>query len=219
MHSKINKITIIISSKDHPVYSVISNWAIGRSASLQIEIVESYRKATGGDICFLLSCNEIVPRSVLSQYNHSLVIHASDLPRGRGWSPHIWHILSGGTNIVVSLLEAADKVDTGDIWKKNKYQIPKYYIYEDIIDVLNTAHIELMNFAIKHHNKVKPRKQSNKIFPTWYRKRSPRDSEISPYSSIAEQFDLLRVCDKTRFPSYFYLHGKKYKIFIERSDD
>ena len=85
MHSKINKITIIISSKDHPVYSVISNWAIGRSASLQIEIVESYRKATGGDICFLLSCNEIVPRSVLSQYIHSLVIHASDLPRGRGW--------------------------------------------------------------------------------------------------------------------------------------
>ena len=53
--------------------------------------------------------------------------------------PHIWHILSGGTNIVVACLKQLIKLTLG-IFGKNKYQIPKYYIYEDIIDVLNSAH-------------------------------------------------------------------------------
>jgi len=219
MNSKIEKITIVVSSRDHPVLGVISEWVARRPASQCVDVVESPKEANGGDLCFLISCTDIVPMSVLEKYTHALVIHASDLPKGRGWSPHIWHILGGGNSIVVSLLEAAEKVDTGDVWKKYSYEIPKYCLYEDIIKVVNQAHIDLMDFAVLNYESVNPFRQSKDICPTYYKKRSPSDSEISPFMSIAEQFDHLRVCDKNRFPSYFRLHGKKYKLFLERDND
>jgi methionyl-tRNA formyltransferase len=53
-----------------------------------------------------------------AKYDSSLVLHASDLPAGRGWSPHIWAITNGAESVTLSLLEAEDQVDSGRIWKK-----------------------------------------------------------------------------------------------------
>ncbi len=219
MSSEVKKITIIISSDDHPVNSAISDWANRQPKHQVIDIVRSAEEAFGGDLVFLISCTDLVSMEVLQKYSHALVIHASDLPLGRGWSPHIWDILNGKENVVVSLLEAAEKVDSGDIWKKNSYKIPRYFLYDDIIKVINQAHLDLMDFAIANFNNIEPKQQSEEIEPTYCAKRSPKDSEISPFKSIEEQFDRLRVCDKNKFPSYFYLYGKKFKIFIEREDD
>lgn len=219
MSLEVKKITIIISSEDHPVNSIISDWASLKAKNIDIKIVRKAKDALGGDICFLISCTELMPTRVLEKYKHSLVIHASDLPLGRGWSPHIWDILNGNERVVVSLLEAAEKVDSGNIWKKNSYKIPKYFLYDDILEVINKAHIELMDFAILNFSKISPKPQSDLISPTYYPMRTPKDSEISPFKSIEEQFDNLRVSDKNRFPSFFYLYGKKFKILIERDDE
>ena len=67
-----------------------------------------------GDILFLVSCSEIVKKDIRMKFRHTLVLHASSLPKGRGWSPHIWEILNGADQIVISLLEAEDKIDSGD---------------------------------------------------------------------------------------------------------
>ena len=219
MNSEVKNITIIISSDDHPVNSAILDWANQQPKYRVIDIVRSAKEASGGDLCLLISCNDLVSMEVLQKYSHALVIHASDLPLGRGWSPYIWDIIKGKEDIVVSLLEAAEKVDSGDIWAKNTYKIPRYFLYEDIVKVINQAHLELIEFAIANFTSIKPEQQSKKIKPTYYPKRSPKDSEISPSKSIEEQFNLLRVSDRNRFPSYFYLHGKKFKIFIEREDE
>jgi methionyl-tRNA formyltransferase len=219
MNSQVEKITIVISSEDHPVNTAIMEWVSRQPDRQRVDVVRNPDQAVGGDICFLISCTDIVPKTVLERYSHTLVIHGSDLPEGRGWSPHIWNILNGAEEIVVSLLDAAEKVDSGDIWKKYSYKIPKDFLYEDIIKVVNQAHIDLMDFAVSNCYTVQPKKQCKETVPTYFRKRIPSDSKISPFKSIAEQFDHLRVCDKNRFPSYFHLHGKKYKILIERDDE
>ena len=69
-------------------------------------------------VFFLISFLHIVKKEIRHRFKHTLVIHASDLPVGKGWSPHIWEILKGNNKITVSLLEAEDKVDSGNIWKK-----------------------------------------------------------------------------------------------------
>ena len=56
-------------------------------------------------------------------FQQCLVLHASDLPKNRGWSPHVWSILNGENDITLSLLEAEDKVDMGRIWKKAKIKL------------------------------------------------------------------------------------------------
>ena len=40
-----------------------------------------------GDILFLISCSERIGDAYRQKYRHVLVLHASDLPKGRGWSP------------------------------------------------------------------------------------------------------------------------------------
>lgn len=219
MSLMLKNITILISDELHPINSWVERWTNNRPADQCVEIVRNSCEAKGGDICFLVSCTEILPLDFMDSYSYVLVIHASDLPKGRGWSPHIWQIINGESVVVVSLLEASEKVDCGDIWTKSAHNIPKYFLYDDIMNIVNQSHLDLMDYALENYSTVVPYAQAMDADATYFPKRAPSDSEISPFDSIADQFDVLRVCDKNRFPSFFYLHGKKFKIIIESSDD
>ena len=217
--SMLKNITIIISSEDHPINLWVQAWVNKQPLDQKITIVRHPDEAIGGSICFLLSCTDILSKDILARYDHVLVVHASDLPEGRGWSPHIWDIIEGKDHIVISLIEASEQVDRGDIWKKNCYQIPSHFLYEEIMSIVNQAHIDLMNFAIANYGTVDPIPQDLSITPTYFPKRTPADSEIFPEKSIEEQFDSLRVSDLNRFPSFFRLRGKKFKIILEKYDE
>ena len=65
-------------------------------------------------VVIMLSYGKIVEEQYLKEHTHNLIIHASDLPKGRGWSPYIWQIIEGCNEIIVTLFEAAPKVDAGD---------------------------------------------------------------------------------------------------------
>ena len=213
-----NKITFIVSSESHPINAFISEW-IHLNKEHDAKIIRSPKEAKGGDICFLISCTEIVSKEIIQMYRYCLVIHASDLPLGRGWSPHIWNILNNENEITVSLLEASEKVDTGRIWKKLKYKIEKYFLYEEIISIVNKAHLELIDYAVNNQENIQPMEQDSNIKPTYFPKRTPEHSEIFIDRTLKEQFNLLRVCDNKRFPAFFKIHGHKYKILIEKYDD
>ena len=52
-----------------------------------------------GDLCFILSCSKMVKAMILKRNTHNLVVHESDLPRGKGWSPMTWQVLEGKDEI------------------------------------------------------------------------------------------------------------------------
>ncbi|WP_417685385.1 formyltransferase family protein [Pseudidiomarina gelatinasegens] len=183
------------------------------------ELVRSKANLTGGDLLFLISCSEIITSKERAKYSESLVIHASDLPLGRGWSPHIWEISSGATQITLTLLEAGDNVDSGRIWKKLELPIAKDLLWYEINDLLFNAEIQLIEFAVNVCKSIVPVEQDQNLEPTYHRKRTPADSEINVKKSLESQFDLLRICDPERFPAYFKIHGKKYKLMVEKFDD
>jgi methionyl-tRNA formyltransferase len=170
-----------------------------------------------GDILFLVSCHEKISKKLRSRFDFTLVLHASDLPFGKGWSPHIWALLEGDTKIVLSLLNASDEIDAGDIWKKIIIEIDKYDLFNDINNKIFDGEIELINWACKYIYTSKPMVQNGK--ESFYKKRTPSDSEIDANKTILEQFNKIRVCDPKRYPSFFYLDGKKFKLIIERIID
>jgi len=215
----IKDISIIITSKDHPINPVIEEWVKIKKAEFNINIVRNPEDLKGGDILFLISCSDIIKPEILSKFRKSLVIHASDLPKGRGFSPHIWAILNGEDTLFISLIEASEKVDRGNIWEQLERRIPKSYIYEDIQGVINSAHCELMDFALTNFYTVCPKEQSTSIEPSYHAKRTPEHSRLDIDKSIREQFDLLRVSDKNRFPAFFWHHGKRFKVVIESYDE
>jgi methionyl-tRNA formyltransferase len=149
-------------------------------------------------------------------YRASLVLHASDLPRGRGWSPHIWQIIGGAEQITLSLLEAEDAVDSGRLWRQVKFSVPKHALWNEINQQLFNAEIALVDLAVKEFDFVKPISQNPGIEPTYFPRRKPVDSKIDPERSITSQFDQIRVCDPARFPAYFELYGHTYKLTLEK---
>lgn len=209
------KITLLCSASDHPVNEMLIRW-MDKHPNLNIDLVRKPAEAAGGDILFLISCTDIIEEDIRNQYSHVLVLHASDLPEGRGWSPHIWDIINGAEEICVSLLEAKDPVDSGDIWHQMRCPVPKTALYDEINQILFQAEEQLLDYACQHYKTICPKSQQDLGEPSYYPRRSPEDSRIQTDKSIEEQFDLIRVCDSNRFPAFFELNGQKYKITLEK---
>lgn len=210
------KITILCSDANHPVNGYLKRWVQRHEAVHQIELVRSRSELTGGDFLFLVSCSDIIKQEHRARYRHILVLHASDLPQGRGWSPHVWELVRGAREITLSLLEAEDRVDTGRIWRKRTIPIAKTAMWYEVNHLLFDAEIELMTEAVEQLSYIEPQPQSDSSETVYYRRRGPGDSEINPEKSISEQFDLLRMCDPDRYPAWFEMHGQKYKVVLEK---
>ncbi len=211
-------ITLLCSDVAHPINAHIEKWMQRNNGPHQIALVRRKSELPGGDVLFLVSCTEIVQASDRQAYKACLVLHASDLPRGRGWSPHVWAIIDGAEQITLTLLEAEGRVDSGRIWKKITFHVPRHALWDEINEMLFNAEMELIDFAVAAFDRIKPLAQAAEIEPTYHRRRTPADSRIDPNLSIADQFNQIRVCDPRRFPAYFDLHGLRYKLIVEKMD-
>ncbi|MEH2610394.1 formyltransferase family protein [Bradyrhizobium sp. AZCC 1693] len=210
------KVSVLCSSTTHPVYPHLGRWVRGAAANHAVELVRQKSELTGGDVLFLISCHEIILPDDRQKYGATLVIHASDLPEGRGWSPHIWQILEGKNRIVVSLIEAQDPVDTGAIWAQRHLVLEGHELSDEINEALFAIELELMDHALTIIGSGKARPQDDRP-SSYYRRRTHEDSRLDPSRSIAEQFDLLRVADPQRFPAFFDLRGHRYFVRIEKA--
>jgi len=166
-------ISIVCSSKEHPVYPFLERWQLSQQNRHNLELIQSKEQLSGGDILFLISCADLIHKPVRDRYSHTLVIHASPLPVGRGWSPHIWQILEGKREITVTLLEAEDNVDSGAIWAQRVMKLEGHELYDEINNTLFAIECELMDFAVNRQRDIAPRAQSDET-PTYYRRRTPK---------------------------------------------
>lgn len=184
------------------------------------EVWLNYDKADlpGGDVLFLVSCTQLIRDAERSKYKATLVLHASDLPKGRGWSPYVWAILGGANQITVSLLEASEPVDSGAIWLKTEFALEGHELLPEINSKLFSAELFLMSQAVQQFERISPAPQVGNP-GAYMQKRSPADSQLDPNKTIAEQFELLRVVDSERYPAFFDYRGKRYQIKIEKNEN
>lgn len=219
MHGQKMKISLLCSNLEHPIYAYLKEWVACHANNYNIQLINKSADCfEQGDILFLISCSEIIKQDIRNRYEHTLVLHASDLPSGRGWSPHIWDILQGKQSITLSLLNAEDEVDSGDVWCKKTIKLSGLELYDEINHLLFSAELELISWACRNIHIESPKAQKAIENNNYYRLRTPSDSELDPSLSIAEQFNLLRVSDPNRFPAFFYHQGKKFIIKISRDE-
>lgn len=213
------KVTLICSDKNHPVFRWLHKWKTENEHRYAINLHTHIADITNeGDLLFLVSCSEIVTKKHRNMFQHSLVLHASDLPKNRGWSPHVWSILNGENDITLSLLEAEDKVDTGRVWKKTKIKLNGTELYDEINQKLFDAELQLISWACQNFDCVTPTLQDSSA-ANYLPKRTAKDSELDISKPLESQFELLRVCDPNRFPTFFYIRGCKYNVIIEKCSD
>ena len=211
------RVSIVCSDTRHPVVPRLKDWSEtmirqGHAVSL----VGDLRELADGDILFLVSCSQMITPATRDRFRATLVLHASDLPNGRGWSPHVWAILGGATEITVCLLEAAEPVDSGPVWLRGTFHLQGHELLPEINQKLFDVELQLMTQAVENFDGISPRPQTGEPGP-YLRKRGPADSQLDPGKTLAEQFDLLRVVDAIRHPAYFEYRGHRYILNIEKA--
>lgn len=94
---------------------------IKKKFNYQVYLVNNHTDVKKGDILCLLSCEKIFKKLDLNKYN--LVVHESDLPDGKGWSPLTWKILEGKNEIPITLFEASESIDSGKIYLQDTIKL------------------------------------------------------------------------------------------------
>ncbi|ARR03379.1 MULTISPECIES: formyltransferase family protein [Campylobacter] len=181
------------------------------------QIYNFHEQISGYDVVFILSYHRIINKEFLIKNRHNIVIHASDLPRGSGWSPMFWQILEGKNDIVFTLFEADSGVDSGDYYLKESLKLSGLELNDELRELQANMCIEMsLKFIINYKN-LTPIKQIGER--TFYPKRSPKDSQLDPNLSLNELFNQLRIASNDEYPAYFYKDKKKFILKIYSQDE
>lgn len=209
-------VTVLCNNPRHPVNPWLVRWKDEMAArGHRVTLCADRSELIGGDLLFLVSCSQIIRESERGQFRAALVLHASDLPSGRGMSPHIWAIVGGAETITVCLLEVRDPVDSGDVWLRTTFELEGHELLPEINARLFRAELELMTRTVEAGGTLPPVAQQGEPGPR-LRWRTPEDSRLDPSRPLADQFDLLRVVDNDRYPAFFEHRGHRYVLRIEK---
>jgi methionyl-tRNA formyltransferase len=170
-----------------------------------------------GGIVFLIGCIRVMPPKVLARNHRNVVVHPSDLPRGRGFSPLAWQIEAGCSRIPICLFEAAADVDSGPVIYRDTMQFDGHELMEELRLAMGKKTIELCRRFLAEAAPPPGTPQEGES--TYYRRRTKEDNRLDPHRTIAEQFDKLRVADNERFPAHFQFRGHRYYLRIDKAPE
>ena len=166
------------------------------------------------NVVFMLSYYRIVNKKFLDLSDHNIVIHESDLPKGKGWAPLFWQIIEGRRKITFTVFEVNEHVDDGDVYFKENLYFKGYELYPEIREMQAGMRIKCCIKLINNLEKLHAKKQRG--LSSYYKRRTKKDSELNINRSIKSQFNLLRSVDNSNFPAFFHYKGKKYILKIYR---
>lgn len=168
------------------------------------------------DIVFILSYHKIIPIKQLKTNGHNIVIHASALPKGKGWAPMFWQVLEGRNKIPFTMFEASSGVDDGDIYMQKTLHLTGYELNDSLREKQANFIINMCLAFINNYEKFKNKKKQSGE-ETLYPKRTEKNSELDINKTIKEQFNLLRIVSNDNYPAFFEIDGHKYILTIEES--
>ncbi|OAN76626.1 hypothetical protein A8B78_01780 [Jannaschia sp. EhC01] len=170
-----------------------------------------------GDIAFYLSCTGLTPPNLLARNAWNLVVHASDLPQGRGFSPLVWQVLEGRNDIPLTMITMAEAADAGDIVMQRHLTFQGHELNDEMRTRMGDAIVDMCVDLVTAPTPPTSRAQEGE--PSWYDRRRADDSRLDVNKTLAEQFDLLRVVDNDRYPAFFDHRGHRYTLKIERQEE
>lgn len=203
------------------IFTPRNSWMYQYSHELSLLLNEKYEVSLHdelsnetGDIAFYLSYQKILTSAQLKQFSHNIVVHASVLPQGKGWSPASWQILEGKNTIPLTLFEATEKVDSGTIYLQDTLILDGSELIYSWQNMLAQKILLLCHEFIKNYPQILQKGFLPEGEESFYAKRTPIDSELSINKTLEEQFNLLRIVDNENYPAYFIKNNKKYILKI-----
>lgn len=180
----------------------------------QVFLAHNQNDLRAGDFAFFLGCEKIVIKNNLRKNKYNLVVHESDLPQGKGFSPLTWQILEGKNEITITLFEAAEKIDSGDIYLQEVVHFEGHELVDELRRRQGEKTIEMIKRFLSPGASIVGKKQKGR--ESFYRRRTLEDSELDLNKTLKGQFNLLRIVDNERYPAFFYYLGHRYVVRISK---
>jgi len=134
-------------------------------------------------------------------------------------SPLTWQILEGKNEVPISLFEAVEEFDAGQIYLKDSIRFEGNELLDEIRNALGNKIVEMCERFVREYPAIIAQARPQSGPESFYRRRKPEDSRLDPNKTIAEQFNLLRVVDNERYPAFFELKGRKFVIKVHSGSD
>ena len=213
---KPRKVSVVVDNPSWVVPFCEELVEILNGAGDQAVLCKNHSDVQKGDIAFYIGCVHLTPNLVLARNRRNLVAHASDLPKGRGFSPMTWQIIEGRNKIPLCLIDAVEEVDTGPIILKKIIQFQGHELIDELRDKLGQAQVELAMQFLEAEVPLEGKAQVDG--GSVYSRRAACDSRLDPELTLSEQFNLLRTIDNENYPAFFDFRGHRYQLTIKKTD-
>ncbi len=180
----------------------------------QVHWVHRPQDLSTGDVLVMLGCSQLVSAAARARHTHNLVVHESALPRGKGWSPMTWQVVEGAREIVVTLFEAADRVDAGPIYAQGVMRLDGTEFVDELRRLQAEASLLMCTGFIEGFPRSAAAARSQEGPESFYPRRTKDDSRLDVDKTLAESFDLLRVVDNARYPAFFEHRGVRVEVRV-----
>lgn len=188
-----------------------------RAAGNETQLFFHFRDLQPGELLFILAYDRILPPESLAKHKHNIVIHASDLPAGKGFSPMSWSIAEGRDKIVFTLFDAVEDVDAGQVYARKELQLAGNELYAEWKQLQADVQEEMVMEFLDTYPNLHAQQQAGES--SYYRKRNRSDDQLHLDRSLREAFNTIRVCDPEAFPAWFEHGGRKFKVIVSPLDE
>jgi methionyl-tRNA formyltransferase len=210
----VTRLTLLVNNPEAWVRPLAQRFVASLSERYRPSYVEQTSEVPEGDVAFFLGCSRIVLRDVLRRNRHNLVVHGSDLPRGRGFSPIPWQVLEGRNRIPIVLFEAVEALDAGPVYFRDVIELDGTELIDEIRQKTWGRTEALIRRFLASYPDVASAAQEGEA--SEYRKRTSEDDELDPRQTLEALFDHLRIVDNDRYPAWFRHRGQRYVLKISK---
>ncbi|MBD1173866.1 methionyl-tRNA formyltransferase [Pelagibacterales bacterium SAG-MED01] len=205
-------VTFLLDKSNNWIEKYLINFNFNLKKKFFFKIKKNFHLIKNQDLVFVLSYTKILSEKFILKNKLNIVVHSSKLPKDRGFSPVQNQVLRGKSIIDISLIKLVKKVDSGDIFLRDKYKINNTDLNDEIRKKQAIATLKIIKkFLIKFPN-INKKKQSGKA--SFNKRRNFWSNKLDINKSIRSQINLLRIADNDRYPCFFEYKKKIFKIKI-----
>lgn len=182
----------------------------------KVKILWNTKKLLNFDILFIINYTKKIDLKKFSSSSINLVIHESNLPKGKGFAPLQWQVLQNKKKIIFSMIKINKMIDSGPIVMKKMLKLNGLELYDELRFLQAKTIFKMIDLFIKKYPKIKFKKQKGSS--TFYRKRTTKDSKLNINRTIKSQFNKLRITNNNDWPAFFIYRKQKYIIKIFKDE-
>ena len=186
--------------------------AVHQPQNLREPKTEEEIKALKPDFIIVAAYGQILPKNILD-IAPCINLHASILPQYRGASPIQQALLNGDAETGVTAMLMDVGLDTGDILKIEKMEIPQSMMVTELFDALTEIAADLTLDVIKNFASLTPVKQDDAM--------ATHCGKITKEQGLIHFDDALEVYNKYRaftpWPGVYTENGLKLKEIVLQS--